>query len=185
MAELPATDFGGKVVIAARLLDDASKSVGQKFAFETTHEYHKTRDSNDTATKDGVIYSYGDVATELTIEMISSDFALKDMMESAVDNNSIVEFWRIFTDRKGKSEGSYVMEYMRGRINDFDENADADDFVTLSLAVNVDGKPQKGEGEFSVTENERGYKFRDLSVVKEPTLNNVQTTNDAATITAD
>lgn len=168
MAELPATDFGGKVVIAARLLDDASKSAGQKFAFETTHEYHKTRDSNDTATKDGVIYSYGDVATELTVEMISSDFALKDMMESAIDNNSIVEFWRIFTDRKGTADGSYVMEYMRGRINDFDENADADDFVTLSLDVNIDGKPQKGEGVFSVTDNDKGYEFRDLSVVAAP-----------------
>lgn len=168
MAELPATDFGGKVVIAARLLDDASKSAGQKFAFETTHEYHKTRDSNDTATKDGVIYSYGDVATELTVEMISSDFALKDMMESAIDNNSIVEFWRIFTNRPGKTSGSYVMEYMRGRINDFDENADADDFVTLSLDVNVDGKPQKGEGAFTITDNGAGYEFRDLSVVTAP-----------------
>ena len=165
MAELPATDFGGKVVIAARLLDDASKSAGQKFAFETTHEYHKTRDSNDTATKDGVIYSYGDVATELTVEMISSDFALKDMVESAIDNNSIVEFWRIFTNRPGKTAGSYVMEYMRGRINDFDENADADDFVTLSIDVNIDGKPQKGEGVFTPTDNEKGYEFRDLSVV--------------------
>lgn len=168
MAELPATDFGGKVVIAARLLDDASKSAGQKFAFETTHEYHKTRDSNDTATKDGVIYSYGDVATELTVEMISSDFALKDMMESAIDNNSIVEFWRIFTNRPGKTSGSYVMEYMRGRLNDFDENADADDFVTLSLDVNVDGKPQKGEGAFTITDNGTGYEFRDLSVVTAP-----------------
>lgn len=165
MAELPATDFGGKVVIAARLLDDAAKSTGQKFAYETTHEYHKTRDSNDTATKDGVIYSYGDVATELTVEMISSDFALKDMMESAIDNNSIVEFWRIFTNRKGKTDGSYVMEYMRGRINDFDENADADDFVTLSLDVNIDGKPQKGEGTFTVNDGGNGYAFRDLSVV--------------------
>lgn len=168
MAELPATDFGGKVVIAARLLNDASKSAGQKFAFETTHEYHKTRDSNDTATKDGVIYSYGDVATELTVEMISSDFALKDMMESAIDNNSIVEFWRIFTNRPGKTSGSYVMEYMRGRLNDFDENADADDFVTLSLDVNVDGKPQKGEGAFTITDNGAGYEFRDLSVVPAP-----------------
>ena len=168
MAELPATDFGGKVVIAARLLDDASKSAGQKFAFETTHEYHKTRDSNDTATKDGVIYSYGDVATELTVEMISSDFALKDMMESAIDNNSIVEFWRIFTNRPGKTSGSYVMEYMRGRINDFDENADADDFVTLSLDINIDGKPQKGEGAFTITDNGAGYEFRDLSVVTAP-----------------
>lgn len=168
MAELPATDFGGKVVIAARLLDDASKSAGQKFAFETTHEYHKTRDSNDTATKDGVIYSYGDVATELTVEMISSDFALKDMMEGAIDNNSIVEFWRIFTNRPGKTSGSYVMEYMRGRLNDFDENADADDFVTLSLDVNVDGKPQKGEGAFTITDNGTGYEFRDLSVVTAP-----------------
>lgn len=165
MAELPATDFGGKVVIAARLLDDEAKSTGQKFAYETTHEYHKTRDSNDTATKDGVIYSYGDVATELTVEMISSDFALKDMMESAIDNNSIVEFWRIFTNRKGKTDGSYVMEYMRGRINDFDENADADDFVTLSIDVNIDGKPQKGEGTFTVTDGGNGYVFRDLSVV--------------------
>lgn len=168
MAELPATDFGGKVVIAARLLDDASKSAGQKFAFETTHEYHKTRDSNDTATKDGVIYSYGDVATELTVEMISSDIALKDMMESAIDNNSIVEFWRIFTNRPGKTSGSYVMEYMRGRLNDFDENADADDFVTLSLDVNIDGKPQKGEGAFTLTDNGAGYEFRDLSVVTAP-----------------
>ena len=168
MAELPATDFGGKVVIAARLLDDASKSAGQKFAFETTHEYHKTRDSNDTATKDGVIYSYGDVATELTVEMISSDIALKDMMESAIDNNSIVEFWRIFTNRTGKTSGSYVMEYMRGRLNDFDENADADDFVTLSLDVNIDGKPQKGEGAFTITDNGAGYEFRDLSVVTAP-----------------
>lgn len=168
MPELPATDFGGKVVIAARLLSDASNSAGQKFAFETTHEYHKTRDSNDTATKDGVIYSYGDVATELTVEMISSDFALKDLMESAIDNNSIVEFWRIFTNRPGKTSGSYVMEYMRGRINDFDENADADDFVTLSLDVNVDGKPQKGEGAFTITDNGAGYKFRDLSVVTAP-----------------
>ena len=168
MAELPATDFGGKVVIAARLLDDASKSAGQKFAFETTHEYHKTRDSNDTATKDGVIYSYGDVATELTVEMISSDFALKDMVESAIDNNSIVEFWRIFTNCPGKTSGSYVMEYMRGRLNDFDENADADDFVTLSLDVNVDGKPQKGEGAFTITDNGAGYEFRDLSVVTAP-----------------
>lgn len=168
MAELPATDFGGKVVIAARLLDDAAKSTGQKFAYETTHEYHKTRDSNDTATKDGVIYSYGDVATELTVEMISSDFALKDMMESAIDNNSIVEFWRIFTNRKGKTDGSYVMEYMRGRINDFDENADADDFVTLSLDVNIDGKPQKGEGTFTVNNGGNGYAFRDLSVATAP-----------------
>lgn len=168
MAELPATDFGGKVVIAARLLDDAAKSTGQKFAYETTHEYHKTRDSNDTATKDGVIYSYGDVATELTVEMISSDIALKDMMESAIDNNSIVEFWRIFTNRPGKTSGSYVMEYMRGRLNDFDENADADDFVTLSLDVNVDGKPQKGEGAFTLTDNGAGYEFRDLSVVTAP-----------------
>lgn len=168
MAELPATDFGGKVVIAARLLNDASKSAGQKFAFETTHEYHKTRDSNDTATKDGVIYSYGDVATELTVEMISSDIALKDMMEGAIDNNSIVEFWRIFTNRPGKTSGSYVMEYMRGRINDFDENADADDFVTLSLDVNIDGKPQKGEGAFTITDNGTGYEFRDLSVVPAP-----------------
>lgn len=168
MAELPATDFGGKVVIAARLLDDASKSAGQKFAFETTHEYHKTRDSNDTATKDGVIYSYGDVATELTVEMISSDIALKDMMESAIDNNSIVEFWRIFTNRPGKTSGSYVMEYMRGRINDFDENADADDFVTLSLDVNIDGKPQKGEGAFAVADGNNGYTFRDLSVATAP-----------------
>ena len=164
MAGLPNTDFGGKVVIAARLLDDASKSAGQKFAFETTHEYHKTRDSNDTATKDGVIYSYGDVATELTVEMISSDIALKDMMESAIDNNSIVEFWRIFTNRPGKTSGSYVMEYMRGRINDFDENADADDFVTLSIDVNIDGKPQKGEGAFTLTDNGAGYTFRDLSI---------------------
>ena len=168
MAELPATDFGGKVVIAARLLSDAAKSTGQKFAFETTHEYHKTRDSNDTATKDGVIYSYGDVATELTVEMISSDIALKDMMESAIDNNSIVEFWRIFTNRPGKTSGSYVMEYMRGRLNDFDENADADDFVTLSLDVNIDGKPQKGEGAFTLTDNGAGYEFRDLSVVTAP-----------------
>lgn len=168
MAGLPATDFGGKVVIAARLLSDASKSAGQKFAFETTHEYHKTRDSNDTATKDGVIYSYGDVATELTVEMISSDIALKDMMESAIDNNSIVEFWRIFTNRPGKTSGSYVMEYMRGRLNDFDENADADDFVTLSLDVNIDGKPQKGEGTFTITDNGAGYEFRDLSVVPAP-----------------
>lgn len=168
MAGLPATDFGGKVVIAARLLDDASKSAGQKFAFETTHEYHKTRDSNDTATKDGVIYSYGDVATELTVEMISSDFALKDMMESAIDNNSIVEFWRIFTNRPGKTSGSYVMEYMRGRLNDFDENADADDFVTLSLDVNIDGKPQKGEGAFTATSGDNGYTFRDLSISTAP-----------------
>ena len=167
MAELPNTDFGGKVVIAARLLSDAAKSTGQKFAFETTHEYHKTRDSNDTATKDGVIYSYGDVATELTVEMISSDIALKDMMESAIDNNSIVEFWRIFTNRPGKTSGSYVMEYMRGRINDFDENADADDFVTLSIDVNVDGKPQKGEGAFTLTDNGEGYTFRDLSISTE------------------
>lgn len=168
MAELPATDFGGKVVIAARLLTDAGKSAGQKFAYETTHEYHKTRDSNDTATKDGTIYSYGDVTTELTVEMISSDFALKDMMESAIDNNSIVEFWRIFTDRKGTADGSYVMEYMRGRINDYDENADADDFVTLSLDVNIDGKPQKGEGAFTPTDNDKGYEFRDLSVASAP-----------------
>ena len=104
----------------------------------------------------------------MTVEMISSDFALKDMMESAIDNNSIVEFWRIFTDRKGTADGSYVMEYMRGRINDFDENADADDFVTLSLDVNIDGKPQKGEGSFTLTDNDKGYEFRDLSVVAAP-----------------
>ena len=168
MAELPATDFGGKVVIAARLLDDASKSAGQKFAFETTHEYHKTRDSNDTATKDGVIYSYGDVSTELTVEMISSDHTLIDMMENAIDNNLIVEFWRIYTDRPGKTSGSYVMDYMRGRLNDYDSNADADDFVTVSVDANIDGKPQKGEGAFTITDNGAGYEFRDLSVVTAP-----------------
>ncbi len=168
MAELPATDFGGKVVIAARLLNDASKSAGQKFAFETTHEYHKTRDSNDTATKDGVIYSYGDVSTELTVEMISSDHTLIDMMENAIDNNLIVEFWRIYTDRPGKTSGSYVMDYMRGRLNDYDSNADADDFVTLSVDANIDGKPQKGEGVFTPTDNDKGYEFRDLSVVTAP-----------------
>lgn len=164
MAELPATDFGGKVVIAARLLDDAAKSAGQKFAFETTHDYNKKRDSKDTDTKDGKIYSYGAVTTQLKVEMISSDFALNDMMEGAIDNNSIVEFWRIFTDRPGKTAGSYVMEYMRGRLNSFEASADADSFVKLSMEVDIDGKPQKGEGAFTVNDDNNGYTFRDLSV---------------------
>lgn len=168
MAELPATEFGKKVVIAARLLDDASKSAGQKFAFENTHEYQKTRDSNDTPTKDGVVYSYGDVSTELSVEMISSDSTLVDMLENAIDNNLIVEFWRIYMDRPGKTEGSYVMDYMRGRLNSYDSNADADDFVTLSIDANIDGKPQKGEGTLTIADDDKGYEFRDLSVVPAP-----------------
>ena len=169
MAELPKTDFGEKIVIAARLLDNASNSAGQKFAFETTHNYNKKRDSKDTDTKDGKIYSYGAVTTQLKVEMISSDYSLNDMIDGAIDNNSIVEFWRVFIDRPGKTPGSYVMEYMRGRLSNLEASADADDFMKLSMDVDIDGIPQKGEGAFTVNDNNNGYVFRDMSVATQST----------------
>lgn len=159
------TDFGGKVIIAIRRLADEAKQEGQKFAYETTHEIDWSRDSSDTSTKDGKIYSYDEVAGDFTVEMVSSDNAMVKLAKDALLNNDELEFWRIFTAKPQEgAKNTYAMEYFRGRLNDFDESADSDDFVTISLEADVQ-VPKEGVGVFNVAANGNGYEFRDLSKV--------------------
>lgn len=158
------TDYGGKVIIASRKKSDEAALEGVKFSYETTHELKASRDQNDTATKDGTIFSAGNDTYDLSFEMISSDVAVLKAQKDALKNNDLMEYWRIFLDRP-TTDGKFEMEYMQGHVSSFDESADADDFMTAKVEVTVDGKPQDGTGSFTVTAGGNQYDFRDLSKV--------------------
>jgi len=173
------TDYGGKVIIASRKQSDATTATGMKFSYETTHELKASRDQNDTATKDGTIFSAGNDTYDLSFEMISSDADVLKAQKDALKNNDLMEYWRIFLDRRDEN-GNVAMEYMQGHVSSFDESADADDFMSAKVEVTINGKPQDGYGTFSALGNGNQYQFTDLNPNKSVT--GVTITSTATTV---
>ena len=167
MAEAQA-NYGGKIIIASRKLSAQGTDAGLKFAFETTHDYTKSRDNNSTATKSGTLNAPGSLETTLSIDMVSNDSATLKMQQDAIDSGEVMEYWRIFTGIKGSTTGKVKATYMQGTVTSYEENADADDFATATVEIAVNGKPVDGEVTFDATATDAQYAFTGLEKVTTP-----------------
>lgn len=164
MAETQA-NYGGKIIIASRKLSAQGKDAGLKFAFETTHDYSKSRDNNSTATKSGTLNAPGSLETTLSIDMVSNDSATLKMQQDAIDSGEVMEYWRIFTGIKGTGLGKVKATYMQGTVTSYEENADADEFATATVEIAVNGKPVDGDVTFDATATDAQYAFTGLEKV--------------------
>lgn len=159
------TNYGSKTLIAVRRLADEANVEGQALSYETTHELDLSRDSSDTSTKSGKVYSYDEVSGDFTTELVSSGDTTVKLLKNALLNNDELEFWRISLDKPAEGEEDvYEMEYFQGRLKDYDVTADSDDFVQISVEANVQ-PPVEGTGKFVPATTGGGYEFRDLSKV--------------------
>lgn len=160
MAETQA-NYGGKIIIASRKLSEKAKNAGLKFAFETTHDYSKSRDNNSTATKSGTLNAPGSLETTLSIDMVSNDSSTLKMQQDAIDSGEVMEYWRIFTGISG-SLGKVKATYMQGTVTSYEESADADDFATATVEIAINGKPVDGEVTFDAKATDAQYAFAGL-----------------------
>lgn len=167
MATTQAT-YGGKIIIASRKLSAQGTTAGLKFAFETTHDFSKSRDNNSTATKSGTLNAPSSLQTTLSIDMVSNDSATLKMQEDAIDSGEVMEYWRIFTGEQGSTAGKVKATYMQGTVTSYEENADADDFATATVEVAVNGVPVDGEVTYDAAAEEAQYAFTGLEAVTAP-----------------
>lgn len=168
MAETAKTVYGGKVIIASRPLAKQGTDAGLKFAFETTHNYKKSRDSKATATKSGTVNAQGTLETTLKVEMVANDGDVIKMQEAAMNSGEKMEYWRIFTGVQGSAQGTVKATYMQGTVTSFEEDADADAFSTASVEVAVDGIPVDGEVTFDASTTDSQYGFTGIEKVTTP-----------------
>lgn len=181
MAEAQA-NYGGKIIIASRKLSAHGTTSGLKFAFETTHDYSKSRDNNSTSTKSGTLNAPGSLETTLSIDMVSNDSATLKMQQDAIDSGEVMEYWRIFTGIQGSTPGNVKATYMQGTVTSYEESADADDFATATIEVAVNGKPIDGEVTYDVTAAGAQYAFTDLNPYKAVTGISITSTQSTVVV---
>lgn len=158
------TLFGGKTLVASRQLSKITTEAAKRFSFETTHNFKQSRDSKSTATKSGSVNASGSLETTLSIELLSNSGDALQIQKAAMASGETMEYWRIFGDQVGSAADTVKAQYMRGKVTSYEEDADADGFVTAKMEVAVDGKPQDGEVAYS-EDVDGQYVFTDLKPV--------------------
>lgn len=154
---------GKKIIYLYRILSEAASNAATALAFTTENERDKTKDADSTITKDGSIRTPSESETEITASSIlSKGDTLIDKLETAMDNDEIIEIWEVNLEEPGSTDGTYKGTYFQGYITEIDKTANAEDMVEISLTFGVNGKGAKGD--VTVTNEQKEiatYVFKD------------------------
>ena len=154
---------GKKIIYLYRILSEAASNAATALAFTTENERDKTKDADSTITKDGSIRTPSESETEITASSIlSKGDTLIDKLETAMDNDEIIEIWEVNLEEPGSTDGTYKGTYFQGYITEIDKTANAEDMVEISLTFGVNGKGAKGD--VTVTSGQKEiatYVFKD------------------------
>jgi len=167
MAETAGALQGKDVFWLYRLAEEESTTAAWGLAYTTENGYSKSKDSDSTATKDGAVVTPGamEVTGSATTLYKIGDPNI-DKMESALDNGSRMQFWRINTKEKGTDTDAdkYKAKYFEGYLTSFEETDNAEDNVEYSLEFSLEGKGENGFATFD-PENAQAnaYKFKDTT----------------------
>jgi TP901-1 family phage major tail protein len=154
---------GKKIIYLYRILSEAASNAATALAFTTENERDKTKDADSTITKDGAIRTPSESETEITASSIlSKGDTLIDKLETAMDNDEIIEIWEVNLEEPGSTDGTYKGTYFQGYITEIDKTANAEDMVEISLTFGINGKGAKGD--VTVTDEQKEiatYVFKD------------------------
>ena len=123
---------------------------GAKLRFQTEHSISKSKETESTSTKDGMINSIND--GEVSIE-VSSLAYIDDKetivtwrkLEDCFDRNALMEIWEVDITEATPENPKIKATYYQGYFTDFEISAPADGNVELSYSIAVNGKGVKGE----------------------------------------
>lgn len=152
-------------ILLFRILKEQKKKAAAKLAFQTEHSSEKSRDTNSSQTKDGVLKTVGglEVTFSATSIMAENDPLVAEL-EQAMDNGELVEIWEI---EKGaaKVAEKYPATYYQGYITSFNKTKNAEDLVELEMEFGINGAGAAGNA--TLTDEQAQvvqYVFEDTTV---------------------
>ncbi|MGI6117837.1 MAG: phage major tail protein, TP901-1 family [Bilifractor sp.] len=137
---------GKRIIYLYRLLSEAATNDAVAMAFTTENERDKSKDADSTITKDGSIRTPSESETEINAtSILAKGDTLIDKLETAMDNDEIVEIWEVNLDDPATTSGKYNGKYFQGYVTEIDMTSSAEDMVEVELTFGVNGSGQKGE----------------------------------------
>lgn len=163
---MPVAKKGIDSILLFRILDDATKEVAAKLAFQTEHSTEKSRDTSTSQTKDGVLQTVGGIEVTLSATSIMAEKdPLVEKLEAAMDAGKIVEIWEIEKGAKNTLGNKYEATYYQGYLTSFNKTKNAEDLVELEMEFGINGVGTKGEATLDEEQSQVvQYAFEDTTV---------------------
>ena len=155
---------GKKIIYLYRILEEAATADGTALAFTTENERTKSKDADSTATKDGSIRTPGVAEVEITAtSILSKGDTLVDKLESALDNDKVIEIWEVNLAEPGQTGANkFKGKYFQGYLTELGITSSAEDFTEVSLTFGINGNGADGEVTVSAEQQEQAsYVFKD------------------------
>jgi TP901-1 family phage major tail protein len=131
-----------KVVYYRKLADAATKE-GHLLPYQTTHTFDPSKNTDSTATKSGAVSTAASVETDFEQEFIDSTDAIADGFYDSLFNDETLEVWIVSLKRKNTT-GQLFSWYFRAKVQEDENDNDADDNSTRDVTFTVDGTPKRG-----------------------------------------
>ena len=136
---------GKNKVLFFRELARATIEPAKKLVFQTEHVFSYSNETDSIKTKDGDIISSSGVSTEVAITAIQAvGDPVIEFLRNAVINTTKLEMWEVNVDDAAKVGGEYPAIYCQGYLNEWEDPANAEDFVETSTTFSVEQVPQWG-----------------------------------------
>lgn len=138
---------GKKIVYLYRVLEEAANVDAAQIAFVTENGRTIKKDSDTTKTKDGNIITDSPAEVEISCtSLLAKGDKLLDKLEDAMINNKIVEIWETNLDEPSESgSNKFKGSYYQGGLNEFEQKANAEDMVEVSLTFKINGTGVSGD----------------------------------------
>ncbi|SHK31557.1 phage major tail protein, TP901-1 family [Hespellia stercorisuis] len=154
---------GKRIVYLYRVKSKAALKDGATLAFTTENGRTKSKDADSTATKDGAIRTPGTAEVEITAtSILSKGDTLVEELESALDNDELIEVWEVNLEEAGTGDNEFKAKYFQGYLTEMEKTSNAEDFVEVSLTFGINGNGVDGEATVSTEQQEiAAYVFTD------------------------
>lgn len=156
---------GKKIIYLYRVKEESATEDAMQLAFTTENGRTKSKDADSTATKDGSIRTPGVAEVEITAtSILSKGDTLIEKLETALDNDQLLEIWEVNLEEKGTTtnSGKFKGMYFRGYLTELEKTSNAEDMVEISLTFGCNGNGKTGY--VTVTEEQQeaaDYVFTD------------------------
>nr|DAN45076.1 MAG TPA: major tail protein [Caudoviricetes sp.] len=156
---------GKKIIYLYRVKEESATEDAMQLAFTTENGRTKSKDADSTATKDGSIRTPGVAEVEITAtSILSKGDTLIEKLETALDNDQLLEIWEVNLEEKGTTtnSGKFKGMYFQGYLTELEKTSNAEDMVEISLTFGCNGNGKTGY--VTVTEEQQeaaDYVFTD------------------------
>lgn len=159
---------GRDKILMFRRLSKATEDTAGKLALQTEHTLNYSRSTSTTQTKDGTVSSKGGLEVTVSINAVSTDDEVNNMMFEAMEAGEILECWEINLAKEDES-GKYAALYMQGLLDTWEVPSDSENVSEFSANLIVNDKPKKGYATLTEQQQEEiAYAFRDTTPYVEP-----------------